>query len=178
MNKIKITVITATAALALSSCSGDGQSVAQVCVDPTTNMRVDDLLCQPSYPVHSFIYWYITPGYTIPAYGWPVAYGYAQPPRHYTVITSTPSSGGVINKRTSKQPLQSVRPTSAATQAPPPKKTSVWNRQKPATQAQPQSQPKTQPQSRPQSKPQWQTYKAPPVSRPAPPRPPTYGKYR
>jgi len=101
MNKIKIAVVTAAAALALSSCSGDGQSVAQVCVDPTTNMRVDDLLCQPSYPVHSYIYWYITPGYTIPAYGWPVAYGYAQPPQHYPVITRTPSSGGVIAKRSS-----------------------------------------------------------------------------
>jgi len=174
MNKIKIAIGAAAAALALSSCSSDGQSVAQVCVDPVTNMRVDDLLCQPSYPMHSFIWWYITPGYVIPAYGYPVAYGYAHPPRHYTTVARTPSSGGVIPKRSSSRQPQTVQPASAATQAPPPKKPSMWNR--PKTQAPPAQKPVARPA---QNKPQWQTYKPPPAPRPmSNPRPPSYPKYR
>lgn len=168
--KLRALLAAAITAFALTSCSGEPQSAAQVCVDPTTNMRVDDSLCQPTYPVHSYLWWYITPGYTIPAYGYPVAYGYAHPPRHYTV-RSAPSSGGVIPKRNrNNQQPQSVQPTSASTQAPVQKKR-VWVQSKPA----PQSQPRTQPKA--QSKPQWRNYK-PPASRPAPPRPPTYTRYR
>lgn len=172
--KLKPALVVAAAAVALASCSGDPQSAAQVCVDPVSNMRVDDSLCQPNSPMHSMMWWYVTPGYTIPAYGWPVAYGYAHPPHGY-IASTAPSSGGVINKRSSSQRTQTVRPTAAATQAPPPRKQSTWNKpaaQKPATQSRPQA------QQRPQSKPQWQTYKPPPASRPVAPRPPSYPKYR
>jgi hypothetical protein len=166
--KIKSAIAAVALLLSATACSDSPQAAAQVCVDPTTNMRVDDSMCRPDYP--SFIWWYITPGYTIPAYGYPVAYGYAHPPHGY-YTRPAPSSGGVIPKRSNNR-QQTVQPTSAATQAPPVKKPSVWNRQRPAT----QTQPRTQPQA--QSKPQWQTYKAPTQSRPVAPRPPTYSKYR
>lgn len=173
--KLRATLAAAALLFTLGACSSDNQTAVEVCVDPTTNMRVDDSMCRTSYPMNPFVYWYIMPGYVIPAYGWPVTYGYPTPRGYRTM--SAPSAGGVVPKRStfsrSRTP-QTVQPTSAATQPPPPKKQTWGNKPaQPANKPQTQTQPRTQP--KPASQPQWQQYKPPPASRP---QPPSYPKYR
>ena len=186
MKKLSAFVATAALAVTLGACSSDPQEAAAICVDRGTGIRVDDSMCQPVAGVSPyfppyFIPWYITPGYTIPAYGYPTVYGFAHLPHGYVTV-STPSAGGVINKRSwgssSSQP-RGVQPAAAATQQPQPKKR-FWSSQPksqttkaPTTTKAPPAQPRPA-----QQKPQWQTYKAPTQSRPVAPRPPTYSKYR
>lgn len=178
--KARILVVTVATALTLSSCSSQPAQAAEICVDPTTNIRVDDSMCAHPIIPGAFVHWYVMPTYTIPAYGWPAQYGYATPPRHTVIVNNVQSSGGVIEKRnrfSRNTAAPTVKPTSAATQAPPPKKQS-WGQSKPATQpANKSAQSRPQTQSKPASQPKWNTYK-PPASKPVAPRPPTYGKYR
>lgn len=172
--KARALIATIATALALSSCSSQPAQAAQVCVDPVSNLRVDDSMCAHPIIPNAYIWWYVTSGYTIPAYGWPVAYGYATPPRHTIIVNNVQSSGGVYPKPSrfgsNKTTSRTIQPTSAATQAPPPKKQS-WNN-KPANKPA-QAQPKTQSQQK------WQQYKPPPAPKqPAPYKPPSYPKYR
>lgn len=179
---MKPRALLATAALLIATgCSSTPAQAAQVCVDRNTGIRLDDSVCEvnASTPNPVFIWWYITSGYTIPAYGWPVQYGYATPPRHTVVVHNVQSSGGVypkVSRRNGNATPGVIKPTSAATQAPQPKKQSVWKRQPAQNQQKPPAQSRPQTQSRPASQPKWNTYK-PPANPPAA-RPPTYSKYR
>jgi len=172
MSKFALSLALAGALVAGVGCSSTPEQAAQICVDPATHVRYADEQCEVmgSYPNPPlFVWWYVMPGYVIPAYGWPATHYVTTPPRGYTTARA-PSSGGTISKRSvwrrDGKTTPTIRPTSAATMAPAPKR-DRWTQPPPANRQPPAAQPKPQTQPR-------QQYK-PPVSQP---KPPTYPKYR
>lgn len=127
-NLIRAVVLALALALALMGCAvGDSTAgAAEICIDPRTGIRYDDMACISPYTSPVPLAWvYIMPGQVIPAYGWPVGHWSTHRPAVYT--QNVPASGGVYSRPRNKSTAPVYKTSSAATQPP---KVSTWQRMK------------------------------------------------
>lgn len=120
MRSLAAVFAAAVIAGALTACSDEPQYADAVCVDRTTNVRVDDRLCDQSNYNPMFIPWYLTPGQSMFGIGTRAPYGSAVAPQGYqTRAPFTP-------RTTAKPPT--AKPNAPSVKAKPP----IVNKPKPA----------------------------------------------
>jgi hypothetical protein len=100
-------VATATT-ITLTGCgttSPDTVDYSQVCVDPTTQVRLDDDLCQASDP--DAVWYWVPVYYPVPALGRTVSGGSKAKPSGVRIRTGAPNAGV---KPVTRAPIQDRRP--------------------------------------------------------------------